>query len=79
MDAKETSNGRYMAAALACGPGAVLSYRSAALLLQLRATDRHRIEVPTPGKARRSHGGVQVHRSRTPDPARDVSAIRGIP
>lgn len=68
-----------MAAVLACGPGAVLSHRSAADLLELRATDRRRIDVTIPGKARRSHRGVQVHRSRTLDPARDVNTIRGIP
>ncbi|MDQ2895411.1 MAG: type IV toxin-antitoxin system AbiEi family antitoxin domain-containing protein [Actinomycetota bacterium] len=72
-------DGRYMAAVLACGPGAVLSHRSAADLLELRATDRRRIEATIPGKARRSHRGVQIHRSRTLDPARDVTAIRGIP
>jgi len=74
-----TRDGRYMAAVLAGGPGAVLSHRSAADLLELRATDRRRIEVTIPGKARRSHRGVQVHRSRTLDPARDVTTIRGIP
>ncbi len=72
-------DGRYLAAVLACGPGAVLSHRSAADLLELRSTDRRRIEVTIPAKAERNHDGVQVHRSRTLDPARDVTAIRGIP
>jgi len=74
-----TRDGRSLAAVLACGPGAVLSHRSAADLLELRATDRSRIEVTVLGKARRGHRGVQAHRSRTLDPARDVIAIRGIP
>lgn len=74
-----TRDGRYLAAVLACGPGAALSYRSAADLLELRATDRSRIEVTISGTSRRSHRGVQVHRSRTLDPAHDIIVIRGIP
>jgi predicted transcriptional regulator of viral defense system len=73
-----TLEGRYMAAVLACGPGAALSVRSAAQLLGLRATDRSRIEVtvPTPGGRRRP--GIQVHRSRTLR-AGDITVVRNIP
>lgn len=71
-------DGRYLAAVLACGPGAVLSHRSAADLLALRATSRTRIEVTVPGRARRAHAGVQVHRS-TLRADQDVTVVRGIP
>src|SRR5450759_5680981 len=56
-------HGRWMAAVLACGPGAVLSHRSAAALLGLRATDRSMIDVTVPRRATRSHTGLDVHRS----------------
>src|SRR3954447_14557430 len=38
-------NGRYLAAVLACGPGAVLSHRSAAALWGIRPTAAPRIDV----------------------------------
>ena len=41
--------GLYMAAVLACGPGAVLSHRSAAVLHQLRDWGYTSIEVTVPG------------------------------
>jgi predicted transcriptional regulator of viral defense system/very-short-patch-repair endonuclease len=70
--------GRYMAAVLACRPGAVLSHRSAAALHELRATSRTRIEVTVPGRTGRSHSGIQVHRSTTLTPA-DITTVDGIP
>jgi hypothetical protein len=70
--------GRYMAAVLACGPGAVLSHRSAAALHQLRPTARARIEVTVPGRRRRRPGGIEIHRSTTLTPA-DVTTVDGIP
>jgi predicted transcriptional regulator of viral defense system len=73
-----TLRGRFMAAVLACGPGAVLSHRSAAALHGLRATSRARIEVTVPGRNRRRHDGVQVHRSTTLTVA-DVTTVDGIP
>jgi very-short-patch-repair endonuclease len=70
--------GRYMAAVLACGPGAVLSHRSAAALHELRATSRTRIEVTVAGRTGRNHPGIQVHRSTTLTPA-DITTVDGIP
>ena len=57
--------GLYMAAVLACGPGAVLSYRSGAVLHQLRDWGHTRIEVTVPVRSHRAHSGVLVHRSTT--------------
>lgn len=71
--------GRYMAAVLACGPGAVLSHRSAADLHDLRATSRRNIDVTVPGRTRPTHNGVEVHRSTTLLLGADVTEIDGIP
>jgi hypothetical protein len=73
-----TRDGRFMAAVLACGPGAVLSHRSAAALHGLRATDRAGIDVTVPGRARRSYAGIDVHRSLTLTAA-DTTIVNGIP
>lgn len=74
-----TRRGRYMAAVLACGPGAVLSHRSAAALHELRATDRSRIDVTVPGSSRRRKvEGVEIHHSRTLTAA-DITTVDGIP
>jgi hypothetical protein len=67
-----------MAAVLACGPGAVLSHRSAAALLGLRATDRSMIDVTVPRRATRSHTGLDVHRSTTLTPS-DTTRVDNIP
>lgn len=73
-----TRKGRYMAAVLACGPGAVLSHRSAADLHELRATDRRHIDVTVSREHKRIVQGVDVHRSRTLT-VDDVTEIDGIP
>ncbi len=70
--------GRWLAAVLACGDGAALSHRSAAHLLQLRATSRRGIDVIVAGRTPRRHAGVELHRSLTLDRARDVTRVRGI-
>ena len=54
-----TQNGRWLAAVLACGEGAVLSHRAAAGLWGLR--NETRIEVTAP-RARHARGGIRVHR-----------------
>ena len=59
-----SQNGRFLAAVLACGPGAVLSHRSAAALLDLRATERQGIDVSVTTTGTRTHAGIDVHRSR---------------
>lgn len=53
---------RWMAAVLACGPGALLSHQSAAELLRLRAWQGAPIEVSVPAKQRRRPRGLRVHR-----------------
>jgi very-short-patch-repair endonuclease len=72
-------DGRLMAAVLACGPGAVVSHRSAAALWGLSAGAGARIEVSTPPWRRgRWSPGLRVHQSRLlPDD--DVGRVRGIP
>jgi very-short-patch-repair endonuclease len=67
-----------MAAVLACGPGAVLSHRSAADLHELRATDRSKIDATLAQEHARIVHGVDVHRSRTLTPV-DVTHVDGIP
>jgi predicted transcriptional regulator of viral defense system len=71
-------NGRYMAAVLACGPTAALSYRSAAALHEIRRTARTNIDVTIPGRSPRKHAGIDVHRSTTLTPE-DVTTVHGIP
>ena len=73
-----TLDGRYMAAALACGRDAVISYRSAAALLELRRTERSNIDVTIPGRSPRKHPGIDLHRSTTLRPE-DTTRIRSIP
>src|SRR3954452_15776818 len=58
-----TVRGRWMAAVLACGPGAVLSHRAAAALWGIRATARSAIDV-TAARGNRQRPGITVHRVR---------------
>jgi hypothetical protein len=55
--------GRYLAAVLACGPGAVLSYRAAAHLWGLRPNAAGRVEV-TIGRNQSGPAGTQTYRTR---------------
>lgn len=73
-----TRQGRWLAAVLACGPGAVLSHRSAAALLELRPSARTRIDVTVPVRSPRIQPGVDIHRSTTLVPA-DTTRVRNIP
>lgn len=73
-----TREGLYMAAVLACGPGAVLSHRSAARLHGIRPYGYTRIEVTVPSRSTRTHSGVAVHRSTTLTEA-DTTTVNGIP
>ncbi len=72
-----TREGRWLAAVLACGPGAVLSHRSAAALHQLRPTASGSVDVITTGRRGRSRPGITVHRGSLH--ATDVTTIRRIP
>lgn len=67
--------GSYLAAVLACGPGAVLSHWSTGRVLGL--TERSRLTVTIP-HARAGPRGIAVHRSRLLTP-RDVTVLGGIP
>ena len=70
--------GHYLAAVLACGPGAVLSHRSAAALLDLRSSATTRIDVTVPGRVGRSRAGIRVHSGdRLVDD--EVTSLSGIP
>jgi hypothetical protein len=56
--------GRWLAAVMACGPGAVLSHRDAAQLWEIRQSSASMIDVTVPsqnGRIRRR--GIRVHRS----------------
>jgi hypothetical protein len=64
-----------MAAILACGEGALLSHRSAADLLDLRATQRARIDVTVPNRTTHKHLGIDLHRSTTLSAERACSRI----
>jgi very-short-patch-repair endonuclease len=70
--------GRWRAAALACGRGAVLSHRSAAALWELRGSARSRIEVMSTGRVGARERKIELHQVRSLDP-RDVTVHRGIP
>jgi very-short-patch-repair endonuclease len=69
-----TQRGRWMAAVLACGPGAVLSYRAAAALWGIRNGTRVEVTAPT---ARHRRDGFTVHRAVLPEDERTTHL--GIP
>lgn len=78
-----TSHGRWMAAVLLCGPGAVLSHRDAAGLWGMRQSGAAsgqpgRIEISVPAYRRPGGAGIRVHRVRHL-PARDRAQRDGIP
>ena len=73
-----TAEGRWMAAVLSCGPGAVLSHRSAGAHLGLRASERARVDVTTVGRAGRSRPGIDAHSGATLERA-DVTTVDRIP
>jgi predicted transcriptional regulator of viral defense system len=70
--------GRWMAAVIACGRGAVLSHRTAAAAHGLLGQAGGSIDVTVPSRSPRRRPGVRVHRSpglRT----EDVTTVGGIP
>jgi hypothetical protein len=72
-----TREGRWLAAVSACGPGAALSHRSAAALLQLRPTGSAGVDVTAPNRRGRSRPGITAHRGPLhPD---DLTIVHGIP
>ena len=72
-----SAEGRLLAAALACGHAAAVSHRSAAAVLDLRRDDRARVDVTTPGRARRQRPGIVTHGGVLD--ARDVTSVGAIP
>jgi very-short-patch-repair endonuclease len=69
-----TVDGRWMAAVLACGPGAALSHRAATAAYALRPAWRHWLEVSVTNDLRVP--GILIHRVRD---LTDVTSVRGIP
>jgi very-short-patch-repair endonuclease len=69
-----TRHGRWMAAVLAYGPGAFLSYRGAAALWGIRRGSMIEITVP---RAKRARRGIRLHRAVLPDD--EVTTHDGIP
>jgi very-short-patch-repair endonuclease len=67
--------GCWMAAVLATGPGAVLSYRSAASLWELVSPRSAAIEVTAPRECDRA--GIKAHRTRLPRD--EITLVDGIP
>ena len=59
-----TREGRWMAAVLACGGGALLSHRDAAALWRMADYARDDIEVIVLGGGGRARPGIRVHRTR---------------
>lgn len=67
-----------MAAVLACGPGAVLSHRSAAYLHGILDDSRDRVDVIAPNRRGRAPAGILAHRDGTLTDT-DRVVIDGIP
>jgi very-short-patch-repair endonuclease len=60
-----TRHGRWMAAVLSCGSGAVLSHDSAGVLWEILPAERRGIEVSVPVPRDPRRPGIVVHRRRT--------------
>jgi len=73
----ETEHSRLMAAALAAGPGALISHYPAAVLWELCPPREGPIDVTVPDRKARSRPGIIVHRA-TLHP-QDISRRHGIP
>jgi predicted transcriptional regulator of viral defense system len=73
-----TDHGRWMAAVIACGAGAVLSHSSAAALWRIGSEKRGLVELSLPNLARRCRPGLQIHQ-RPSLQDRDTTVEYGIP
>jgi predicted transcriptional regulator of viral defense system len=73
-----TREGRWLAAVLAVGSGAVLSHRDAAGLHDLRPANHERIDVTTTQRGRRNQPRIRVHHTAELHPL-DVTTRRGVP
>lgn len=72
-----SARGRWLAAVLAAGPGALLSHHSAAALWDLLATNRALVDVTVP-HGRHARPGLSIHRARRLPPA-DRTELDAIP
>jgi predicted transcriptional regulator of viral defense system len=73
-----TERGKFMAAVLACGPGAVLSHRTAAYFWGLVDSWEMPIDVTAPNRRGRSPKGVAAHRDGSLQPI-DTTTRYGVP
>lgn len=74
-----SAEGRWLAAVLTCGEGAVLSHQSAAALWGISPRCPPTVHVTVPShNGRRKRDGIRLHRSATLTPA-DVTRRRNIP
>jgi very-short-patch-repair endonuclease len=73
-----TPHGRWMAAVLVCGDGAVLSHRSAAELWGIGHEHAGRIDVTVTRECRIRRAGLKV-RARASLPSRSLTRLHGIP
>ena len=73
-----TREGRWIAAVMACGRGAVLSHLDAAALWRVYESRGTAVHVTTSSRGGRYLAGIHAHRARTLDPA-DVTTKDGIP
>ncbi|MEA2320621.1 MAG: hypothetical protein QOD81_471 [Solirubrobacteraceae bacterium] len=71
-------HGRWLAAVLACGPGAALSHTSAGALWQVRRSAATKIDVTVASLNGRARPGLRIHRSRSL-PANETTLHDGIP
>lgn len=72
-----TLRGRWLAAVLGCGPGAVLSHRSALELYGAAKPSRRLPSVTVPG-VRRKREGIRLHRSSTLT-LEDITVVDAVP
>jgi very-short-patch-repair endonuclease len=73
-----TDHGRWMAAVIACGAGAVLSHSSAAALWRIGPEARGLVELSLPNLSRRCRPGLQIHQKLSLRDA-DMTVEFGIP
>lgn len=73
-----TDHGRWMAAVIACGAGAVLSHSSAVALWRIGSERRGLVELSLPSLSRRCRPGLQIHQRPSLQDL-DVTTKFGIP
>ncbi len=72
-----STEGRWMAAVLVCGDGAVLSHSSAAALMRI-GVERDAMEVSVPGHSHRARSDIEIHRRSSLRPG-DAGEFKRIP